>query len=150
MNKNKLNRQKLIDIDKNWWNNHQMKDMNLNEYLTLLNHLENEILKHEYEFDNRFVTYCRRDFLRKEFTYYLEENTFSGIGKFNDAYVDLCEYFYGDTWISGGSVPENLDAENVIIQDYEYKNSGIICQQEKEILLDMIKEFKHHIKIEMR
>lgn len=126
-----------------------MKDVNANEYLPLLNDLENEMLKHEYEFDNRFVTYCRRDFLRKEFTDYLEGNTFSGRGKFNDAYVDLSEYFYGNTWISLGTVPEKLDFRNVIRQDDEYKNSGIICEQEKDILLDMIKEFKHHIKIDM-
>ena len=126
-----------------------MKDVDSREYLTILNALENEILKHEYDFDNRFVTYCRRDFLRKEFTDYLEDNIFSERGKFNDAYVDLSEYFYGNTWISLGTVPENLDFRNVIRQDDEYKHSGIICEQEKNILLDMIKEFKHYIKNNM-
>ena len=138
----KLNRQTLIDFEKEWLSEHPNKNENPQEYESLLDGLVDIISKHEYEEDNRFVTYGRRDFLRKEFTKYLNEETFSGRGKFNDAFVDLADYYSGDTWISSTSVPKELDLVKIRKEDSEYREEGIICKQEKEIILEMIEEYR--------
>lgn len=142
----KLERKELIDYEKEWLNNHPNKDNNPQEYISFLDGITDIIEKHEYEQDDRFVTYGRRDFLRKEFTDYLDEKTYSGRGKYNDAFVDLAEYYSGNTWIDMSSVPQELNFHEIDNQDTEYRNEGIICKQEIDIIKDMIKEFKLHLK----
>ena len=148
MNK-KLHRNRLIKFEKKWLKKHKNASQNPIEYLDFLNGIENIINGHSYEKDDRFVTYCRRDFLRKEFSDYLNDITFSGRGKFTDAFVDLTEYYSGNTWISMSSVPSGLIFKDILEQDDSYKKDGIVCIQEKNILLDMIHEFKSHIKNEV-
>ena len=43
------------------------------------------------------------------------------------------------------SVPQELDFRKTDNADIEYKRSGVICKQEADIILDMIKEFKEHL-----
>ena len=42
-----------------------------------------------------------------------------------------------------GDVPTKYNFQDIFKMDDEYKNSGIICKQEQEILLQMIKDFKN-------
>lgn len=142
-----LERKKLIDYEEQWLNNHPNKNDDPQEYISFLNGIDDIISKHDYAADDRFVTYGRREFLRKEFSDYLNEKTYSGRGKFNDAFVDLAEYYTGNTWISMSSVPEGIDFHKVDNADNEYRKEGIICKQEIEIIKEMIQEFKSHLKL---
>lgn len=141
----KLYRKELTEFEEQWLAKHPNKDDNPKEYISFLNELSYIISKHDYETDERFVTYCRRDFLRQEFSDYLNEKTYSGRGKYNDAFVDLAEYYTGNTWISMSSVPSGMDFRKVINEDDEYKKEGIICKQEIDIIKEMIEEFRTHL-----
>ena len=141
----KLYRKELIEFEEQWLAKHPNVENNPTEYIDFLNGLNDIILRHDYEVDDRFVTYSRRDFLRQEFSDYLNEKTYSGRGKYNDAFVDLAEYYTGNTWISMSSVPSGMDFRKVINEDDEYKKEGIICKQEIDIIKEMIEEFRTHL-----
>lgn len=93
----------------------------INEFSFKLNYLETES-------DSRFVPYGRMIFLREEFTKNLNEN------KYLDALFDLGDYLV-DTRISLNNSPE------IVNKNKEYFDEDIICNEEKQVLLDMIKEF---------
>ncbi len=93
----------------------------INEFSFKLNYLETES-------DSRFVPYGRMTFLREEFTKNLNEN------KYLDALFDLGDYLV-DTRISFNNSPE------IVNKNKEYFDENIICTEEKQVLLDMIKEF---------
>ena len=77
----KLYRKELIEFEEQWISKHPNKNDNPQEYILFLDELKDIISKHDYETDERFVTYGRRDFLRNEFSDYLNEKTYSGRGK---------------------------------------------------------------------
>ena len=141
----KLNRSELINFEKQWLEEHPNKNDNPMAYISLLDGMNEIISSHDYELDDRFVTYGRRDFLRKEFSDYLNEKTYSGRGKYNDAFVDLAEYYSGNTWINMGSVPEITDFHKIEEADSNYKKENIICKQEIDIIKEMIEEFKTNL-----
>ena len=68
----KLYRKELIEFEKQWISKHPNKNVNPQEYIMFLDELNDIISKHDYETDERFATYGRRDFLRKEFSDYLK------------------------------------------------------------------------------
>lgn len=142
----KLQRSKLIDYGEQWLKNHPNVNDNSIEYISFLDGLNELISKYEYDLDERFFTYGRRDFLRKEFSDYLNERIYCGRGKYNDAFSDLTDYYSGNSWISMSSVPEGLDFREITNADVEYKKQGIICKQEVDIINEMIQEFKEHLK----
>lgn len=108
----------------------------VNLFLETLNNLEEQLINCEYNDDSRFVTFSRRDFLNKEmYTSLKQEN-------YEQAFYDIIDYVKADTWISMGDVPLEYNFHDIVKMDDEYKNSGIICKQEQEILLQMIKDFK--------
>ena len=141
----KLERKKLIKYEEQWLKEHPDKNKKPQEYISFLDGLNDIISKYDYENDERFVTYGRRDFLRKEFSDYLNEKTYSGRGKFNDAFVNLAEYYTGNTWISINSIPKDVNFSKINIMDYKYKEDGIICKQEIKVIKEMIQEFKSHL-----
>lgn len=143
----KLARKELINYEEQWLDNHPNKSDNPQEYISFLNGINDIISKYDYKIDDRFVTYGRREFLRKEFSDYLNERTYAGRGKYNDAFVDLAEYYTGNTWISISSVPEGVDFHKVYNADIEYRKEGIICKQEIDIIKEMIQEFKSHLEL---
>lgn len=146
--KEQLQRKNLVNIIENWDNR---KEINIDKeaYLTYLNKLEEEINKHSYKKDNRFITYGRRDFLRREFTerlnYAVQSND---TNKYINALVDLEEYIYTQNYISITSIPNNetKDFRKLDKINTEYYNSGIICKEEKDIIIGMIQEFKQQLK----
>ena len=108
--------------------------------------LEKELKNKKLSNDDRFFTYCRREFLRKEFTDKLNKDNIKMNNDYLlDAYFNLFDYISNDTWISLSSIPNSISAQDVIKKDEEYKKSGVICLQEKEILLDMIHELNEAI-----
>ena len=102
-------RSELINYEELWLKKHQNVKDNPIEYTSFLDGLYELITNHDYEPDERFVTYGRRDFLRQEFSDYLNERTYCGRGKYNDAFVDITDFYSGNSWISMSSVPQELD-----------------------------------------
>lgn len=141
----KLKRSELIKFEEEWMKNHPNVKENPIEYTSFLDGLDEIISKYEYELDKRFVTYGRRDFLRQEFSDYLNERTYCGRGKYNDAFVDLTDYYSGNSCISITAVPKELNFREIDNADAEYRKDEIVCKQEADIILDMIKEFKEHL-----
>jgi len=145
----KLKRKQLVNIAQEFYKNYQNeKDIQKKKQKIrdLLLSLEQCLNKSELKRDDRFFTYCRRDFLRQEFTDKLNKKNIKLNNDYLlDAYFNLYDYIVNDTWISMGSIPNDISAQDVIKKDDEYKNSGIICFQEKEILLDMIHELREAI-----
>lgn len=141
----KLKRNELIEFEEEWVKKHPNVTDNPTQYASFLDGLKKLIVNHDYESDERFVTYGRREFLRQEFSDYLNERTYCGRGKYNDAFVDITDFYSGNSWISMSSVPQELDFRKIDNDDIEYKKEGIVCKQEADIILDMIKEFKEHL-----
>lgn len=134
-------RNDLIKIIDNFYSNRDnlSDDDMIKLYLKVLNNLEGKLLKYECIEDLRFVTFCRRDFLKEELTKSLLKKDF------NQAFYDIVDYVKADTWISFGSVPNKYDFKKIDNDDCDYKKCGIICMQEKEIILNMIQEFKNSL-----
>ena len=141
----KLYRKELMDFEEQWIRKHPNKNNNRQEYTSFLDGINAIITNRDFEKDDRFVTYGRREFLRKEFSDYLNEKINSGRGKYNDAFVDLAEYYTGNTWISMSSVPPGTDFHKMVEADNSYRKEGIICQQEVDIIKEMLEEFKANL-----
>lgn len=146
--KKQLQRKNLVNIIENW-DKRKETSIDKEAYLTYLNKLEEEINKHSYKNDDRFITYGRRDFLRREFTERLNFAVQANdTNKYINALVDLEEYIYTQNYISITSIPNNetKDFRKLDKINTEYYNSGIICKEEKDIIVDMIQEFKQKLK----
>lgn len=116
-------------------------NVEIEEYKNFLNDLEAEINNHLFEIDNRFVTYGRRNFLKQQFEYYLNNN------KYFDAFINLEEYILGYTsFLTLSDIPqeETRKFHDVLSDNDDYFKDGIICLQEKNIIIEMISEFKDH------
>lgn len=139
-----IDRKELSEILEMFHN--EIKDIKPDEidksvFLKYLQLLKGKLNSREYSSDKRFVTYCRRDFLRQEMTDRLEQKVYTGINYLLEAFYDLEDYINNDTWISIGSVLNLPNSKEIIENDISYKNDGKICKEEKEILINMIDEF---------
>ena len=127
-----------------------------------------ELKKHIYTFDNNFYTFGTRNSLEKEFEKYINKgeilNAYTRIfsyvkGENEISISDISEDMIRKAEETRPAMLEaissedkkiqlkNLSAEelalNIAIQsNEEYKNNGIICEQEKEIIVTMIKSIK--------
>lgn len=145
-----LDRKELSEILEKF--HQEIKDIKPNEidksvYLKYLQMLKEKLNSREYSPDKRFVTYCRRDFLRQEMTDRLEQKVYTGIDYLLEAFYDLEDYINNDTWISIDSVLNLPNVKEIIDNDTSYKSDGKICKEEKEILVDMIDEFIRKIDV---
>ena len=134
----KLERKALINyfVERN-----EIKQINASkdEYVKFLNELENLINNHEFLYDERFVTYGRRNFLKQEFNNFLQNN------KFMNCLIDLEEYVYGhSSFFTFADIPQTKSSKfhDILKKHDDYYRDGIICLQEKDILLQMITDFK--------
>lgn len=136
----KLRREDLVKI-LNERKEMKKSNVEIEEYKNLLNDLETEINNHLFEVDNRFVTYGRRNFLKQQFEDYLNNNNYT------DAFINLEEYILGYTsFLTPGDIPqeENRKFRDVLSDNDNYFEDGIICLQEKNIIIEMINEFRNH------
>lgn len=146
----RLKRKKLIRVIRNFWKKYKSLEDRKDKIKIIYRYLvklEKILNKYSCEKDDRFVTYGRRDFLRNEFLLSLNEKDESNYDYLNVAFGDLYDYIMCDTWITKSSVTEKESLENIIKEDNAYRDEGLICIQEKEILLDRICKFKDEIKI---
>ena len=144
--KRKLKRDVLVKIVDEFSSNYKKEEDDLKKkdlIENMLNDLENTLLKNNCEYDKRFVTYCRRDFLRKEFTSRLNKENIDNYNDYLiDAFYDLYDYIVCDVWIQLSFIPKELDAKEIITEDDNYKKDGIICEQEKDKIIKMIHKNK--------
>lgn len=137
----KLKRENLIKInDKHV----EIKKENISteEYINYFNIIENEINNHLFEFDDRFTTYGRRYFLQREFNNFLNNNNYI------NAMINLQEYMCCYTsFLTPADIPqeETRKFHDVLKDNDDYLKDGIICLQEKNIIIDMINEFRKSI-----
>lgn len=132
----------LADSKKIW-----SKTMTIDEVLELFEYLENSISKYEFETDKNFIMNSRRKGLKLKIEERLlkyDENTDDVIleSLFNFWEFVSDEYFGNFTSISNEL---GLSIEELTNRDNEYRKKGIICIQERDIILDIIREIKCYI-----
>ena len=130
----KLNRDSFVKLVFNKFDNRTDDITKLTS--NVFDEILKELTKYEYEIDDRFYTYGRRDFLEVEIDEYLKE------GNIKDAWWNFDEYIRADIWISGLDFPDELDFKLVTKENEEYKNDGIICMQEKDRIIAMLNKMK--------
>lgn len=131
-----LKRTELVDLinDKFNWRSDDISKFTISIIDNIVNMMEN----YSYKSDNRFYTFGRREFLEKEIKEYLGNNNVL------DAYIDFYEYVDADNlWISFSDIPTSMNPQIVIKEHEEYKNEGIICEQEKNEIIDILTRFKN-------
>lgn len=145
--KDTLNRKVLANLIENWTLKNRTNVSGEN-YLPLLENLENELNNAKCHSDSRFYTYGRRDFLRKEFSDILDEKIPYKPNRYFGALINLEEYIRAESsFFNPGQVPSELrkDFHKLLREHDNYNKTGIICNKEKNVLLDMINEFKSKI-----
>ena len=121
--------------------------MKLFEIKELLAYLENEIPKYNYDIDKNFIMNTRRKYLKLR----IEENLLKNEGNNNELILEalfnfwefINDDYFGD--YSSSSRELGLSIQELIKKDNEYRKKGIICIQEKEVILEIIREIKKHI-----
>lgn len=141
--KKKLQREHLYNLVIEW---EKRNDKNITEedYVIFLEKVENEINKYSYEINENFFTLGRRDFLKKENSENLMKRDRDRFWRYSDVLINIEECIRGNLVVPAN--PELGNWRELGRREMEYYNSGIICEQEKEMLLDMIKEFKNQLK----
>lgn len=144
----KLNRNdfiKLVDSNKIW-----SKSMTLAEIKNLLEYLENEISKHDFDIDKNFIMNSRR----KEIKAKIEERTLQNDRDINKLVSESLFNFWefvSDEYPGGaGGIMLDCRELGLSIKEFDamdnaYRKKGIICSQEKEVMLEMIQVIKKYI-----
>ena len=141
----KLNRNdfiKLVDNNKIW-----SKTMTLTEIKELLEYLEKEIPKYKYDYDKKFIMNLRRKELKSKIEKILAQN----YGNINDRVTESLFIFWefvGDEY--PGNIISNCRELGLSVKEYEamdnsYRKKGIICIQEKEVILEIMQAIKNYI-----
>lgn len=131
-----------VDSNKIW-----SKSMTMPEIKSLLEYLENELSKYEFDADKNFIMNNRRKGLKREIEERLQKNN----GNINEI---ISESLFNFWEFVGDEYPGNilLDVQELGISidefdamDKAYRDKGIICIQERDTILEMIKTIKNHI-----
>ena len=109
----------------------------------LLNKLEVVIRRHKYNSDISFTSRGRRDFLKGEIVDYLK------VGKYKEALGDFQEYIFDESYNYQNINDFNSIEEAQKAQEYNmiYYKKGIICKEDKDIILEIIHLFRYYLKI---
>lgn len=143
--KNYLNRNDFInyvDSNKIW-----SKSMNLDEIKEMLEYLKNEISKYEFDTDKNFIMNSRRKELKSK----IDSRLLKSEGNMNELVSEslfnflefVSDEYFGD-FISI-SRELGLSVQELTKMDYEYRKNGIICIQERDIILEIIQVIKNYI-----
>lgn len=131
-----------VDSNKIW-----SKSMTLDEIKELLEHLKNEISKYEFDIDENFIMNSRRKILKSN----IEERLLKNEGNANELIADSLFNFWefvGDEY--PGNIISDVQELGISIKEFDamdkaYRDKGIICIQERDAILEMIKTIKNHI-----
>ncbi len=122
-------------------------------YLDYFDKIKDTFRNYHFEEDKRFVTYGRLDFLKEELTQRLnDENLKKESPNWKDkwdnrmgAFIDLWDYIRGDRYIAPHHVPDGKSFKDILLANDQYYKDGVICKQERDLLLEMIDEIKSFI-----
>ena len=155
----KLKREELVKITKEFINDsnkYEIFKIPNKLYLDYFKKIEDKFNAYSFEEDSRFVTYGRLSFLKEELTQrlnddklrYEEPNSVWGKDKWDNrmgAFIDLWDYIRGERHIAPHQVPEGKNFKDTLLANDQYYKDGLICKQERDILLEMIKEIRSFI-----
>lgn len=132
----------LADSNKIW-----AKTMSVSEIKDLLNKLEIEIAKYDFEKDNNFIMNSRRKYLKEMLEVRLQEKDGNINELINESLFNFWE-FINDEY--PGNMVLCSKELGIPFKDFEemdkmYREKGIICLQEKDLILEMIKTIKNYI-----
>lgn len=131
-----------IDSNKIW-----SKTMTIDETKLLLEQLENELSKYDFDEDKNFIMNARRKCLKRM----IEERLQKDKGNANELVADSLFNFWefvGDEY--PGNIISDVQELGISIKEFDamdkaYREKGIICSQEKDIILDMIRIMENYI-----
>ena len=133
-----------IDSNRIW-----SKSMTVPEMKLMLDCLEKELLEHDFDVDENFVESSRRKTLKGM----IEKREQEKVGnlyekeKIAESLFNFWE-FVGDEYFGDYiSVSRDLGIprEKLMEMDSEYRKKGIICSQEKDVILEMIQLLKNEL-----
>ena len=132
----------LVDSDEIW-----SKKMTLVRTKEMIEYLEKEMSKYYFEIDNNFIMNNRRKGLKSM----IEERLLSKDDNINDVVSESLFNFWefvNDEYAGNLSITSmelELPLNEVIKRDDEYRIKGIICTQEKDIILEIMELLKKYI-----
>lgn len=131
-----------VDSNKIW-----SKTMTPSEIKELLGKLETEISKYEFDTDKNFIMNNRRKCLKRMIEERLQENEGNANELIADSLFNFWE-FVGDEY--PGNIISDVQELGISIKEFDamdkaYRDKGIICIQERDAILEMIKTIKNHI-----
>ena len=131
-----------VDSNKIW-----AKSMTMPEIKLLLEHLENELSKYEFDTDKNFIMNSRRKGLKRMIEERLQKNEGNTNELVSESLFNFWE-FVGDEY--PGNVISGVRELGITIKEFDlmdkaYREKGVICFQEKEIILEMVKIIKEYI-----
>ena len=132
----------LVDSDEIW-----SKKMTLDKTKEMIEYLEKEMSKYYFEIDNNFIMNNRRKGLKSM----IEERLLSKDDDINDVVSESLFNFWefvNDEYAGNLSITSmelGLPLNEVIKRDNEYRIKGIICTQEKDIILEIMELLKKYI-----
>lgn len=158
---NKLKRAKLEKITQQFIDNiNKFEIFKIPDklYLDYFDQLKKLFNNYKFDDDDRFFTYGRLDFLKKELTERLndtklEKESPNWKDKWDNrlgAFWDLYDYIRGDRHFTPGNIPDGMNFRDMLIMNDQYYKDGYICKQEKDILLEMINEIVLFIESKQR
>ena len=123
------------------------KIMTSSEIKELLVKLETEISKYEFDANKNFIMNSRRKCLKRM----IEERLQKDKGNANELVADSLFNFWefvGDEY--PGNIISDVQELGISIKEFDamdkaYREKGIICSQEKDIILDMIRIMENYI-----
>lgn len=130
------------DSDKIW-----SKKMTITDINNLLIYLEKQINMYDFEFDKNFIMNSRRKGLKSM----IDERIVNSNGNANDNILEslfnfwefINDEYFGD-YISI-SKELGISVQDLTKMDDEYRKKGIICSQEKEMIIYIIRKLKDYI-----
>lgn len=131
-----------VDSNKVW-----SKSITIPEAKLLLDHLEAEISKHDFDKDQNFMMNSRRKSLKSMIEERLQKSDGNPDELVCDSLFNFFEYIgdeYPGSYITN-SRELGISKEEFDKVDKEYRDKGIICVEEKDTILEMIKLIKDYI-----
>lgn len=131
-----------VDSNKIW-----SKTMTISETKEVLEKLEIEISQHEFDEDKNFMMNSRRKTLKDMIEERLQKNEGDINELVSESLFNFWE-FVGDEY--PGNPMETRTELGLSIQEFDtmdkaYREKGIICAQEKDIILEAIKTIENYI-----
>ena len=146
--KKNIKRNELIKIcelyNKN--NNEETNKVSFPELSNILTELDYELNKVECKADSKFMNIGKRLYYYLDFKDKIKsKKIINNKSYIIDCYMDIYNIIKSDFILEKEDIPEGLSIEECNLLNQEYVYSNIICFQEQQILLIMIKLLKEEI-----